>query len=115
MENEGLFATMQEKHVAQVTETILLIWIINTSRQQSTSNNSNSTFNSAQLTDFPARTADETPKSLQSVNTLLLNTTRRLTAYYLAQRIKLQEGIRTAEAISVDQHSLPHDPSPLFI
>ncbi|GBM82026.1 hypothetical protein AVEN_94178-1 [Araneus ventricosus] len=70
MENESLFTNMQEKHVAQVTGTILLIR--NTNRQQFTSNNSNDTFNSAQLTGFPDRTADETPKSLQSINTLLL-------------------------------------------
>ncbi|GBM49388.1 hypothetical protein AVEN_32517-1 [Araneus ventricosus] len=35
----------------------------NTNRQQITNNDSNSTFNSAQLTDFPIRTADEAPKS----------------------------------------------------
>ncbi|GBM19199.1 hypothetical protein AVEN_79909-1 [Araneus ventricosus] len=72
---------MQEKHVAQVTGTIILVHIGNTNRQQFTTNNrinlgfrntnsqqipnndSNSTFNSAPLTGFPARTADETPKS----------------------------------------------------
>ncbi|GBN57683.1 hypothetical protein AVEN_216002-1 [Araneus ventricosus] len=70
MENEGLFTNLQEKHVAQVTGTMLLIQISNTNRQQFTSNNSNSTFNRAQLTGFPARTADETPKSFQSINTL---------------------------------------------
>ncbi|GBL84956.1 hypothetical protein AVEN_42215-1 [Araneus ventricosus] len=86
MENEGLFTNMQEKHVAQVTETITLVQISNTNRQKFSSNNSNSTFrfrntnsqqitnndrnSSAQLTGFPARTADETPKSfLEGVRT----------------------------------------------
>ncbi|GBN82787.1 hypothetical protein AVEN_149196-1 [Araneus ventricosus] len=73
---------MQEKHVAQVTGTITLVQISNTNRQRLTGNNSNSAFrfrntnsqqitnndsnsafNSVQLTGFPARTADETPKS----------------------------------------------------
>ncbi|GBN39403.1 hypothetical protein AVEN_261448-1 [Araneus ventricosus] len=34
-----------------------------------TNNDNNSTFNSAQLTGFPARTADETLKSFQWINT----------------------------------------------
>ncbi|GBM75880.1 hypothetical protein AVEN_188072-1 [Araneus ventricosus] len=68
MEIEGLLKNMQEKHVAQVTETIPLIQTRNTNIQQSTSNNSNSTFNRAQITGFPALTADETPKSFQSIN-----------------------------------------------
>ncbi|GBL96338.1 hypothetical protein AVEN_238699-1 [Araneus ventricosus] len=72
MENDGLFANMQGKYVAHVTGTIPLVQISNTNRQQFTSNNSNSTFNSAQLTGLPARTADGTPKSFQSINTLLL-------------------------------------------
>ncbi|GBO29582.1 hypothetical protein AVEN_265578-1 [Araneus ventricosus] len=71
MENEGLFKNVQEKHVAQVTGTIPLIQISNTNSQQFTSNHSNGTFNSAELTGFPARTADETPKSFQSINTPL--------------------------------------------
>ncbi|GBO18259.1 hypothetical protein AVEN_238357-1 [Araneus ventricosus] len=70
MENEGLFKNMQEKHVAQVTGTITLVQISNTNRQQIANNDSNSTFNSAQFTGFPALTADETPKSfLQGVRT----------------------------------------------
>ncbi|GBM35192.1 hypothetical protein AVEN_189943-1 [Araneus ventricosus] len=72
MENEGLFTNMQGKHVAQVTGTIPLIQISNTNRQQFTSNNSNSTFNRAQLTGFPARTADKTPKLFQSINTQVI-------------------------------------------
>ncbi|GBM40575.1 hypothetical protein AVEN_240316-1 [Araneus ventricosus] len=63
---------MQEKHVAQVTRIIPLVQINNTNRQQFTSNNSNNTFNSAQLTGFPVRTADETPKSFQSINTTVI-------------------------------------------
>ncbi|GBL79586.1 hypothetical protein AVEN_18153-1 [Araneus ventricosus] len=81
MENEGLFTNMQEKHVTHVTGTIPLIQISSTNRQQFFSNNSNSTFNSTQFTGFPARTADKIPKSFQSINTRLLNTARRLTAY----------------------------------
>ncbi|GBN32421.1 hypothetical protein AVEN_169515-1 [Araneus ventricosus] len=72
MEDEVLFTNMQEKHVAQVTGTITRVQISNTNRQQFTNNDSNSTFNSAQLTGFPARTADKTPKSFQSTNTLPL-------------------------------------------
>ncbi|GBM95985.1 hypothetical protein AVEN_38826-1 [Araneus ventricosus] len=79
---------MQETHVAQVTGTITLVQIRNTNTQQFTdnsnsafgfrntnsqeiiSNDSNSTFNSAQFTGFPAITADETPKSfLEGVRT----------------------------------------------
>ncbi|GBN69980.1 hypothetical protein AVEN_240209-1 [Araneus ventricosus] len=80
---------MQEKYVAQATGTITLVQISSTNRQQFTSNNSNSifgfrstnsqqitnndssiTFNSAQLTGFPARTPDETPDSfLEGVRT----------------------------------------------
>ncbi|GBM96215.1 hypothetical protein AVEN_184308-1 [Araneus ventricosus] len=71
MENEGLFTNMQEKYIVQVTGTIIFIQISNTNRQQFTSNNSNSTFDSAQPTGFAAHTADETPKSFQSINTLL--------------------------------------------
>ncbi|GBO44926.1 hypothetical protein AVEN_225093-1, partial [Araneus ventricosus] len=42
----------------------------NTNSQQSNNNNSNSTLNSDQLTGFPARTANETPKSfLEGVRT----------------------------------------------
>ncbi|GBL83511.1 hypothetical protein AVEN_196358-1 [Araneus ventricosus] len=63
MEDEGLFTTMQEKHVAQVTGTITLLQISNVNRQQFTNNGSNSTFNNAQFTGFRARTAEETPKS----------------------------------------------------
>ncbi|GBO18897.1 hypothetical protein AVEN_201044-1 [Araneus ventricosus] len=41
----------------------------NTNSQQITNNDNNSTFNSAQLTSFLARTADETLKSFQWINT----------------------------------------------
>ncbi|GBM76790.1 hypothetical protein AVEN_59136-1 [Araneus ventricosus] len=61
MKNEGLFTNMQEKHVAQVTETIPLIQISNRNRQQFTSNNKNSTLNTALLTGFLARTGNGTP------------------------------------------------------
>ncbi|GBO35067.1 hypothetical protein AVEN_271323-1 [Araneus ventricosus] len=54
---------MQGKHVTQVTGTTTLAQISYTNRQQFPSNNSTITFNIAQLTSFPARTADETPKS----------------------------------------------------
>ncbi|GBN60558.1 hypothetical protein AVEN_90636-1 [Araneus ventricosus] len=42
---------------------------INTNSHQITNNVNNSTFNGAQLTGFLACTADETPKSLQWINT----------------------------------------------
>ncbi|GBO37071.1 hypothetical protein AVEN_74121-1 [Araneus ventricosus] len=66
MENGGLFANMQEKHVAQVQEQYLLYRLAT----QTDNNNSNSTFSSAQLTGFLARTTEETTKSLQSITTL---------------------------------------------
>ncbi|GBM21615.1 hypothetical protein AVEN_172468-1 [Araneus ventricosus] len=82
------------KHVEQVTETIDLAQISNANRQQFsafrfsntnseqiTKNDNNNTFNIAQLTGFLVRSADETRKSFQSINTLLLNTAWRLTAY----------------------------------
>ncbi|GBO24863.1 hypothetical protein AVEN_40523-1 [Araneus ventricosus] len=62
MKNDALFPNIQKKHVAQVTGAIALVQIINANRLQFTSNNSNKTFNSAQLTCFPARTVDDTPK-----------------------------------------------------
>ncbi|GBM99857.1 hypothetical protein AVEN_72761-1 [Araneus ventricosus] len=68
MKNEGLLSNIQEKQVAQVTGTIPLTQISNTNRQQFTSNNNNITFNRARLTGFSARTADETLKSIQSIN-----------------------------------------------
>ncbi|GBN48363.1 hypothetical protein AVEN_226182-1 [Araneus ventricosus] len=70
-----LYSQILGKHATQVTGTIALVQINNASSQQFTSNNSNSTFNSALVTGFPARTADETPKSFalrkrsQSINT----------------------------------------------
>ncbi|GBN74557.1 hypothetical protein AVEN_239567-1 [Araneus ventricosus] len=63
MKNDGLFPNIQKKHIAQATLTIVIVQISKENRQQFTRNNSNSTFNSAQLTGFPARTADKTPKS----------------------------------------------------
>ncbi|GBO15633.1 hypothetical protein AVEN_73542-1 [Araneus ventricosus] len=43
--------------------------LCHTNSQQSTNNDNNSTFNSAQLTSFLARTADEILKSFQWINT----------------------------------------------
>ncbi|GBN04401.1 hypothetical protein AVEN_217185-1 [Araneus ventricosus] len=51
--------------IGEVTGTIALVQISNANRQL-TNNDSNSTFNSAQLTGFPASTADETPKSSEA-------------------------------------------------
>ncbi|GBM86294.1 hypothetical protein AVEN_207987-1 [Araneus ventricosus] len=71
MENGGLFTKYAGKARRTGSGTIPLIQVSNTNRQQFTSNNSNSTFNSAQLTGFLALTADEAPKSFQSIYTLL--------------------------------------------
>ncbi|GBN95782.1 hypothetical protein AVEN_12238-1 [Araneus ventricosus] len=51
MENEGLFTN------------------VNINGQQITNNGNNSTFNRAQITSFPDRTADKTLKSFQWINT----------------------------------------------
>ncbi|GBM48888.1 hypothetical protein AVEN_36939-1 [Araneus ventricosus] len=59
------------KRKAQVTGTIALVQINNANRQQITRNDSNSTFNNAQLTSFPARNADETPSDFSKAFALL--------------------------------------------
>ncbi|GBL71343.1 hypothetical protein AVEN_16989-1 [Araneus ventricosus] len=84
MENEGLFTNMQENTYHREQETIDLAQISdgnrqqfttlifsNTNSQQITSNDNDSTFISAQLTNFLARTPDETLKSFQWINTTL--------------------------------------------
>ncbi|GBM88170.1 hypothetical protein AVEN_224264-1 [Araneus ventricosus] len=82
MENKDLFTNIRINTLAQVTGTIALIQISSANRLQLISNNSNSTlgfsstniqqisnndsnntFNSTQLTGFPACTGDETPES----------------------------------------------------
>ncbi|GBN79723.1 hypothetical protein AVEN_23250-1 [Araneus ventricosus] len=104
---------MQEKHVAQVTGTITLVQIMNTNRQQVTSNNSNSTlisnntnsqqitnndinstFNSAQLNSFPARTANETPKSfLEGVRTPFIYFARLKIGWYVTWKYLVHSSI----------------------
>ncbi|GBM35600.1 hypothetical protein AVEN_121046-1 [Araneus ventricosus] len=90
---------MQEKHVAQVTGTMPLIQISNTHRQQFTSNNSNSTFNSDKLTGFPVRTPDETPKTFQSINTLLLCDPSAVLLYSARQAVR-HMGLSSASSVS---------------
>ncbi|GBN08511.1 hypothetical protein AVEN_204072-1 [Araneus ventricosus] len=82
MENAGLFTNVQEKHITQVTgnnssctdyqckQTTIrrlshfsTFIFSNTNSQKVTCNDNNCTFNSAQLTSFLSRTADETLKS----------------------------------------------------
>ncbi|GBM71151.1 hypothetical protein AVEN_2764-1 [Araneus ventricosus] len=73
-------ATQTDNNSLVITVTALSD--LETQTVSNTNNDSNSTFDSAQLTGFSARTANETPKSFQSINTLL----------YTARRLSLQAG-----------------------
>ncbi|GBM14473.1 hypothetical protein AVEN_101129-1 [Araneus ventricosus] len=61
----------------------------NTNCQQTTNNDNSSALNSAQPTDPPppARTADETPKSLQMINTPLLWNASAVLSYSARQAV----------------------------